>query len=145
MKAIRIISLCLLLIGCAGCGRLAQPSSTVRTKAVVHSGSQLPSSQDIVEFKADLVSDRSHWPEYKVDRNVVEDVLRMWHQVSPDHWRHGYSHVAVGDRTGTIKLKDGTTIRWMVKPGGLARLSLPDGNTIYLAKELTQWKENAKP
>jgi hypothetical protein len=49
------------------------------------------------------------------------------------------------DRTGSLTLKDGTAVRWMVKPGGLATLSTPDEKTIYLARELTPWKGNAEP
>ena len=103
-----------------------------------------PKADDIIEFKADLVPARGHFKDFKVERNDIEEVLRTWYQVSQEHWRHGYSHVALEDRTGTIKLKDGTTIRWMVRPGGLAKLTFKDGTALYLARELTAWKKNVQ-
>lgn len=48
----------------------------------------------------------------------------------------GCGHVAVEDRTRTIILKDRITIQWRVKPGSFAVLSLADGTTFYLVKEL---------
>ena len=113
--------------------------------ATAHSRSGLPSTPDIAEFKADPVPSRSHWPEYRIDRKVFDRVLTTWHQVSRDQWHHGYSHVAGEDRTGTITLKDGTTIHWMVRPGGLATFSLPNGQTVYLAQSPPPWKANAEP
>jgi len=100
-----------------------------------------PKADDIIEFKADLIPARAHFQDFKVERDNIEEVLRTWYQVPQEHWQHGYSHVAFGDRTGTIKLKDGTTIRWMVRPGGLAKLAFQDGTAMYLAKELTAWKK----
>lgn len=101
-----------------------------------------PKPGDIAEFKTDPPPARAHFKDFKVERKDLEDVLRTWHQVSQEHWQHGYSHVAFGDRTGTIKLKDGTTISWMVKPGGLATLAFQNGTKMYLAKELTPWKKD---
>ncbi len=74
--------------------------------------------------------------DFEVTKKDIKKVLRTWHQVSEEHWRGGYSHVAFRDRTGTIRLKDGTIIRWMVKPGGLAMLAFQDGTVLHLAKEL---------
>ncbi len=117
----------------------SQGSTKVTTQqspgAVAHSKSELPSIHDIAEFKADPIPSGTHFPEYRIDRKAIDVVLTTWHQVSRDQWHHQYSHVAGEDRTGTIKLKDGTTIHWMVKPGGLATLSLPKGKTVYLARE----------
>ena len=96
-----------------------------------------PKAGDIVEFTAAPVSARTN--DFEVKRKDIEKVLRTWHQVSEEHWRHGYSHVAFRDRTGTIRFKDGTLIRWMVKPGGLAMLAFQDGTVLHLAKELTPW------
>ena len=100
-----------------------------------------PKPGDIAEFKADPFHARTHFKDFKVERKYLEDILRTWYQVSQEHWRHGYSHVAFGDRTGTIKLKDGIIIRWMVKPGGLATLTFQDQTVLYLARELTPWKK----
>ena len=115
-------------------GQQAQTAfSTVRPKAC-----------DIIEFKADLIPARGHFKDFKVERNDIEEVLRTWYQVSQEHWQHGYSHVAFEDRTGTIKLKDGRTIQWMVRPGGLAKFAFQDGTALYLARELTAWKKNVQ-
>lgn len=54
--------------------------------------------------------------------------------VSESAWRHEYSHVAFGDRTGRLTLRDGTVLRWLVRPGGLARLDWPDGRATYLVR-----------
>jgi hypothetical protein len=100
-----------------------------------------PKADDIIEFKTDVIPARTHFKDFKVERNDIEEVLRTWYQVSQEHWRHGYSHVALEDRTGKIKLKDGTTIRWLVRPGGLAKLTLQDGTALHLARELTPWEK----
>ena len=126
----------MLIVGCAG--HPAQESRTpkilklspLRSKAV------LPESQNISRFVADPIPAQSHWPDYRITRQMLDEVLSKWHQVSVDQWQHGYSHVAMEDRTGTVKLTDGTTVQWMVKPGGLATLETEDGTKVYLAKEL---------
>jgi len=100
-----------------------------------------PESSDIAEFEADPFPSTTYFKDFKVGRTDLKDILLTWHQVSQEHWQHGYSHVAFGDRTGTIKLKDGTSIKWMVRPGGLASFIFQDGTALYLAKELTPWEE----
>ncbi len=101
-----------------------------------------PKAGEIAEFTADEVPARIK--DFEVKRKDIEKVLRRWHQVSEEHWRHGYSHVAFRDRTGTIRLKDGTIVRWMVRPGGLAMLAFQDGTVLHLAKELTPWEKDAE-
>lgn len=113
-----------------------------RPKARPTVGTVRPEPGDIADFHADPVPARTHFKTFKVERKDLEDVLRTWHQVSEDHWRHGYHHLAGEDRTGTISLKDGTSIKWMVKPGGLAALTFKGGAILYLARELTPWKED---
>ena len=103
-----------------------------------------PKSGDIAEFTADPLPDKTHFKNFKVERKDLEDILSTWHLLPQDHWEHGYSHVAFGNRTGTIELKDGTTIRWMVKPGGLATLTFQTDTMLYLAKELTPWEKNTE-
>ena len=65
--------------------------------------------------------------------------MTTYHQVGEEHWKHGYSHVAFADRTGQVTLKDRRTIRWLVRPGGLACLEFPGGAKMYLAAEKTDW------
>ncbi len=103
-----------------------------------------PKADDIIEFKADPIPVRTHFKDFKVERKELEDILRAWYQVSQEHWLHGYSHVALEDRTGTIKLKEGTGISWMVRPGGLAELIFQDGTVLYLARELTPWEKDTE-
>ena len=62
-------------------------------------------------------------------------ILRDYHMIPKQDWKHGYSHVGGEDRTGTIWLRDRTKIEYMVRPGGLATLTFPDGRTVFLARE----------
>ena len=127
MKALRQIGL-LVLVVTGGCMR--NPASTAEPAL----RALRPRAGDIVAFTADPVPVRTN--DFEVTKKDIKKVLRTWHQVSEEHWRGGYSHVAFRDRTGTIRLKDGTIIRWMVKPGGLAMLAFQDGTVLHLAKEL---------
>ena len=94
-------------------------------------------AEDIVEFKANPISKLAHFKDFKVERGDLEDIINTYYQISEEHWRHGYHHIAMNDATGIIVLKDGAEIKWMVRPGGLATLTYPDGRIIFLAKELT--------
>jgi len=47
--------------------------------------------------------------------------------ISASQWRHVYSHVPFGDRTGRLTLHGRTVLRRLVRPGGLAYLEWPDG------------------
>ena len=99
--------------------------------------SSLVEAEDIVEFKADPISKLAHFKDFKIERRDLEDIINTYHQISEEHWRHGYHHIAMNDATGIIILKDGSEVKWMVRPGGLASLTYPDGRIIFLAKELT--------
>jgi len=131
--------------GCAQKPVSTAPAPVPGPQAEATANTVRPKPGDIAEFKADPTPARTHFKDFKIERKDLEDILRTWYQVSQEHWRHGYSHVAFEDRTGTIKLKDGTAIRWMVKPGGLATLTFQNGTKMYLAKELTPWKKDAEP
>jgi hypothetical protein len=54
--------------------------------------------------------------------------------VTKKEWLHNYSHVALADSEGILKLRSGSTIRWLLRPGGLGRLIFPDGGELYLVK-----------
>jgi len=54
--------------------------------------------------------------------------------ISASQWRHVYSHVAFGDRTGRLTLRGRTVLRRLVRPGGLAYLEWPDGRKTYLVR-----------
>lgn len=100
-----------------------------------------PRPEDIRQFVAnpasrEEISDSNY---FTVTRADLEKILKNWHQVSPDHWSHGYSHVGFGARTGHIILRDGRKVRWLVKLGGLAYLQFPDRAKLHLALEKTDW------
>ena len=128
------------LVGCT-----LNPTSSAPKPPAAHVSRQLPQPTDISEFKSDPIPARTHFRDFAVDQKKIKHIIQTWYPVSQDHWKHGYSHVGMADRTGTIKLQDGTLVSWMVRPGGLATLSFPDGTIVYLAKELTAWKKDAEP
>lgn len=64
----------------------------------------------------------------------VVELLARARVVSEHQWRHEYSHVAFGDRTGHLTLRDGSVLRWLVRPGGLAVVEWPDGRRTYLVR-----------
>jgi len=64
---------------------------------------------------------------------LTESLFPITSIVEEEHWRHGYSHVGGGDRTGHVILKDGKKVNWMVRPGGLAWLKFENGKKMYLA------------
>ena len=100
-----------------------------------------PDPGDIAAFAADPIAPApsEHFKAFKITRVDLETILTTYHQVGEEHWKHGYSHVAFADRTGHVTLKDGRTIRWLVRPGGLAWLQFPGGTRLYLAAEKTEW------
>ena len=112
----------------------------VRTLAPAAEPSR-PGPGDITEFAADPIAPAptGHFKAFKVTRADLEKILTSYHQVGEEHWRHGYSHVAFADRTGHVTMKDGRTITWLVRPGGLAWLEFPGGARMYLAREKTDW------
>lgn len=135
-KAILILLAVIALVGCS-----TRPPSTLPLDAQEESltTAGLPQPSDIVEFKADPPPTRTYFKDWSVDRPQIEVILSTWHQVSQDDWHNRYSHVANEDRMGIVMLKDGSLIKWMVRPGGLATLTLADGKIVYLAKELNPW------
>ncbi len=132
-----ILILVFRMLSCSGsCGTDHQKRDGAHSIPMVEQAPQRTTltAEDIVAFDADPFSGRGYFAEFKVDRKYLEDVISTWHRVSADQWRHCYSHVLGGDRWGTITLRDGRRIRWMVRPGGLAKLYFPDGTVQYLAK-----------
>ena len=70
----------------------------------------------------------------RVSCEDVKGFLARARAVTEWQWFHEYSHVAFGDRTGRLALRDGTVLRWLVRPGGLAYLEWPDGRKTYLVR-----------
>jgi hypothetical protein len=95
----------------------------------------------IIRFSADspptIPPGATHFSMFRVDSVGLVRILRDWHAVSEDAWLHEYSHVGFGDRTGTAMLAGGVTIRWLVRPGGLAMIDYPDGRRVHLVACVT--------
>jgi len=96
---------------------------------------KLPGSAAIATFAADPIppAPSEHFKNFRVERADFNKILDAYTTVTRDQWLHSYSHVDLGDRTGTATLKDGTAFKWLVRPGGLATVAFPDGTIIYLA------------
>jgi hypothetical protein len=136
MKIITIIAPCLVIFGCTGSQVSENKEINLFPLPPLEKEATLPLPENIKSFVLDAIPINSHWPDFKITREILEEVLGEWHQVSKEQWLHGYSHVAMEDRTGRLILKEGVSINWMVKPGGLATLGTENGTTVYLAKEL---------
>jgi hypothetical protein len=134
MNTTTAVSACLLITACSGPAP-ASKATGARASTPALPALQTPAAEDVLQFTADPQPKRSHFPDFTIDSAQIASILTTWHAVSEDEWRHNYHHVALEDRTGTITLRDGTTLRWMVRPGGLAMLSLPEHRTAFLAKE----------
>jgi hypothetical protein len=95
----------------------------------------VPAFADVAEFHAD----DCRLPEnsFKTGRYDLQKILETYFVISEEHWWNHYSHMPLLDRTGTITLKNGTVIRWLVGAGGLAVLTFPDQTSIYLANQVT--------
>ena len=95
----------------------------------------LPASASLSAFAADPAPPGSseYFKDFRVERADFGKILDTYFTVTREQWLHRYSPVAFGDRTGTATLKDGTALKWLVRPGGLAAVTFPDGSTIYLA------------
>jgi len=95
---------------------------------------RVPAEKEIEQFTADKVRLDVHFKDFKVEKADLLKILRDYHMIPKQDWKNGYSHVAGEDRTGTIALQDGTKIQYMVRPGGLAALTFPDGRQLFLAR-----------
>lgn len=104
---------------------------------VVGSEESRPQPDDVKEFVADPIPPVpvEFFKDFKVTQEDFCAILKDYFQVEEEHWIHGYSHVAFGDRTGHIVLKDGRKVKWLVKPAGLAWLEFSSGKKMYLARE----------
>ncbi len=72
----------------------------------------------------------------RVEQKDLDVIMTRYHVVHRDRWWNNYSHVSGAERTGRLILKDGRVVSWMVRPGGLATLELPNGEVIYLANSV---------
>ena len=124
----------------ASCRRDAVPTSSLN-EAKSERASAVPPTRpkpdDIVEFVADPIptSAYRYLKDFKVTRPDLEAILRDYYAMEREVWRHTYQHIADNDVTGHVVLKDGSTVEWMARPGGLATLKFPNGETMYLARD----------
>jgi hypothetical protein len=84
----------------------------------------VPAEKEIEHVTPDPVRPGVHFKDFKVDRADLLKILRDYHPIPKQDWKHGYSHVAGEDRTGTIVLRDGTRIEYM---DPLPRVAAPGG------------------
>ena len=98
----------------------------------------IPAANEIERVTPDTVAPGpiDHFKDFRIGRADVLEILRKYHRVAEEEWLHNYSHVAFGDRTGTLTLRDRSIVRYMVRPGGLATLSFADGRKLFLAREV---------
>jgi hypothetical protein len=95
----------------------------------------VPAEKDIDLFYPNPNPPDAHFKEFKIDRADLVKILRTYHVVPKYNWENEYSHLDGDDRTGTIVLRDRTRIQYMVRPGGLACLTFPDGRRLFLARD----------
>ncbi len=105
----------------------------------------VPTVEQIASCRTDPVARTSagHFSNLSVTCSDVNEFLEAAEVVSEWQWFHGYSHVASGDRTGGLTLRDGTELRWMIRPGGLGYLEFVDGRKVYLARCCSKRSSNA--
>ena len=135
------VAVVLAVLLAAGCAKPHAPTTLLpeaREAPVSCVTATPPDPEQIVTFSAGPLPSRTHFKTFVVGRRELEEILRSWHQVSKEQWLHGYSHVALEDRTGIVTLRNGTIVKWLVRPGGLAAFTYDQGETVYLAKELTR-------
>jgi hypothetical protein len=96
---------------------------------------RVPAENDIELFYPDPIRRDVPVKFPQIDKAELGKILRTYRVIPKQDWKHNYSHVGLGDRTGTIVLRDGTKIEYMVRPGGLATLTFLDGRKLYLADE----------
>ena len=137
--------------------RPGAPAALLRTTEgdIVH---RLPIDESVGEFKLEFVGSSDREPAmprveaiascavgaeppnigaWKAPRVSCDDLLAFLAKakaVSKDSWLHDYSHVASSDYTGTITLRTGERVRWLIRPGGLGRLTFADGRELFLVR-----------
>jgi hypothetical protein len=97
--------------------------------------SALPSPEQIASCVVDVKPPQTGaWKPPEVTCKEVLAFLATAKVVSKDSWLHNYSHVAMADYTGTITLRTGETVRWLIRPGGLGSLRFQGGAELFLVR-----------
>jgi hypothetical protein len=85
-----------------------------------------------IESQAQL--GKGTWRPPEVTCASLSDFLSAAKVITKERWLHDYSHVALADTTGILKVRSGSAIRWLLRPGGLGILTFPDGGELYLVR-----------
>jgi len=145
MKRI-FFSLCVvaLMASCSSQPPVKKTDDENATTVSEKNNSLLFSLDDIDKFVADpnprYSSNNS--ADLNISKKEMDAILQDYYVIDREQWLNTYSHVAGLDRTGSLILKDGSIIKWIVRPGGLATLEYPDGKKNYLAKEQSIPRKN---
>lgn len=95
-----------------------------------------PLKLDTKEARASVKTNKTGLSDAEL-RNHLREALREYFVVTKKNWTHGYSHVAEMDASGILDWPGSTESQkwgWMIRPGGLAIVTKPDGTIIYLAR-----------
>lgn len=95
----------------------------------------LPGPQQIASCVVEVKpAQAGSWKPPEVTCKDVLAFLATAKVVSRESWLHDYSHVAMADYTGTITLRTGETVLWLVRPGGLGTLKFQGGGELFLVR-----------
>ncbi len=116
----------------AGCDHAVKPPLAAANMAA--DTAPIPTADQIVSCQTDAAPAHAHDLAASVGTGCrdLAVFLADAHAVGKRRWLHGYSHVALMDRSGRILLRDGRTLRWMLRPGGLGYLEDARGGRTYL-------------
>lgn len=93
---------------------------------------RVPAEKEIEQVSADRVRYADTSKDFKLDKADLLKILRDYHVIPKLEWKKIPHYFE--ERTGTIRLRDGTRIEYMVYPAGLATLTFPDGRKLYLSR-----------
>jgi hypothetical protein len=111
-------------------------AATLLAGRLIAGALQVPTSTQIASCNVDPVANvsKSYFSGLSVTCADVTEFLSQAVVVSEEQWLHNYNHVGDGDRTGHLTLHDGSVLRWLVRPGGLAYLESAKGRKVYLVR-----------
>lgn len=94
---------------------------------------RVPAEKEIEQVSADRVGRVNTSKNFKLDKADLLKILHDYHVIPKQEWKRIPHYFE--ERTGTIRLRDGTRIEYMVYPAGLGTLTFPDGRKLYLFRE----------
>ena len=95
--------------------------------------------EDIVSVSIDPKDSKLN--KHDLDLKEVLTILTSYKRATKDEW-WAVHHIALNDRTGRVRLSDGREFTWMIRLGGIAKLTDKSGNEINLLKELPEKRDN---